>query len=176
MAKKHRTNSGDAKDGPLASTIRESASQIWLAGLGAFSKAQAEGGKVFEALVKEGGALQRHTRKMTEDKVSEVSEKVSRAAGDLSRQANGTWDKLEQAFEDRVARTLKTLGVPTSKELQALSERLDALSGSGRARRSAPQAATKRASKVAPKKSVARAPTAKKAGAKKTTRRRTTGT
>ena len=41
---------GDNPD--LAGTVKESAQQIWLAGLGAFSKAQSEGGKVFQALVK----------------------------------------------------------------------------------------------------------------------------
>ncbi|TXI19947.1 MAG: phosphohistidine phosphatase, partial [Ottowia sp.] len=43
----------------LASTIKESTQQIWLAGLGAFAKAQEEGGKMFDALVKEGEAMQK---------------------------------------------------------------------------------------------------------------------
>ena len=45
----------------LAQTVRESAQQIWLAGLGAYAKAQEEGNKVFDALVKEGETIQKKT-------------------------------------------------------------------------------------------------------------------
>ena len=60
--------SGAQKSGAqLSGTIKDSASQIWLAGLGAFAKAQEEGGKVFEALVKEGVSLQRKTQAGVEE-------------------------------------------------------------------------------------------------------------
>ena len=59
MAIRKRASSATETDAPpLTNTIRESAQQIWLAGLGAFAKAQAEGGKVFEALVREGQTMQ----------------------------------------------------------------------------------------------------------------------
>lgn len=164
MVKKHRNSSSRAGDSALAGTIKDSAAQIWLAGLGAFSKAQAEGGKVFEALVKEGGLLQRHTREVTEDKVAEVTDKVSKVANDLSKQANETWDKLEQVFEARVARALKTLGVPTSKELEALSARLDALAARSRAPTAKKTAAKYGTAKRAPAKKAA---PAKKSGARR---------
>jgi len=110
MVKKLKTV---GKDGQLSATIRESAQQIWLAGLGAFAKAQQEGNKVFDALIREGEAIQQKTRKVTEDKVTEMAAK-----------ATGTWDKLEQVFENRVARSLHSLGVPTRDELAALSKRI----------------------------------------------------
>ena len=97
----------------LAQTVRESAHQIWLAGLGAYSKAQEEGNKVFDALIREGEAIQKKTRKVTEDKVTEMAAK-----------ATGTWDKLEQVFEGRVARALNSLGVPTKADVAALSKRV----------------------------------------------------
>jgi poly(hydroxyalkanoate) granule-associated protein len=100
----------------LAATIRDSAQQIWLAGLGAFAKAQQEGNKVFDALVREGEAIQQKTRKVAEDKVSEMAAK-----------ATGTWDKLEQVFEDRVSKALNSLGVPTKKDIEALTKRVAAL-------------------------------------------------
>ncbi len=111
----------------LTKTIRDSAQQIWLAGLGAFSKAQDEGGRVFEALVKEGLTLQRRTRAATEERIGSVGEKVTRAAGDLSKQATQSWDRLEQVFEDRVSRALTRLGVPASREIGELVARVDAL-------------------------------------------------
>ena len=54
-----KKGTSDAARGPLAGAIKDSAQQIWLAGLGAFSKAQEEGGKVFDTLVKEGLTIQR---------------------------------------------------------------------------------------------------------------------
>jgi poly(hydroxyalkanoate) granule-associated protein len=64
---------GASTDSQLAAAIKESAHQIWLAGLGAFAKTQEEGRKVFEALVKEGSSIQKRTVKMTEDKLAEVT-------------------------------------------------------------------------------------------------------
>ena len=110
IAKKLKTV---GRDSQLSATIRESAQQIWLAGLGAFAKAQQEGSKVFDALIREGEAIQRKTRKVTEDKVTEMAAK-----------ATGTWDKLEQVFENRVARSLHSLGVPTRDDVAALAKRV----------------------------------------------------
>ena len=103
MVKKLKALAGGASgESEFAQTVRESAQQIWLAGLGAFAKAQAsgskfqaEGAKMFDALVKEGEARQSFVRKVTGKKVAEAAAKAS-----------GTWDKLEQVFEDRVARSL----------------------------------------------------------------------
>ena len=101
-----------SSDDQLASAVRESAEQIWLAGLGAFAKAQQEGTKVFEALVREGDVLQQRTRAVTEQRLEEVADRFTEAATQLSRQATQSWDRLEQVFEDRVARALSHLGVP----------------------------------------------------------------
>ena len=110
MVKKLKSLSADSN---LSETIRDSAQQIWLAGLGAFAKAQAEGNKVFDALVREGESIQSKTRKVAEDKVTEMAAK-----------ATGTWDKLEQVFENRVAKALHSLGVPTKSDIDALTKRV----------------------------------------------------
>ena len=69
MVKKPQKPDTDKKKGKAqsASTVKNSAQQIWLAGLGAFSKAQQEGGKVFEALVKEGLTIQADAEKKLSD-------------------------------------------------------------------------------------------------------------
>jgi poly(hydroxyalkanoate) granule-associated protein len=126
MVKKLKAMAGSA-DHRLADAIKDSAQQIWLAGLGAYSKAQEEGGKVFNLLVKEGNSIQKRTMRMTEDKVNEVTHKVTNVAGELSKQANGTWDKLETVFEQRVERALTRLGVPTNKEVAGLTRRVEEL-------------------------------------------------
>ena len=112
---------------PLSDAVKESAQQIWLAGLGAFSKAQAEGGKVFEALVKEGTTLQRKTQTVAEEKITEATQRMASAANEMGSRAAGQWDKLETIFEDRVAKALGRLGIPTARDLQALHDRIDAL-------------------------------------------------
>ena len=109
----------------LRAAVKDSAQEIWLAGLGAFSKAQEEGQKVFKALVREGTSIQKRTMKVTEDKVNDVTAKVTKVAAGLQKQANGTWDKLETVFEARVERALTRLGVPTNKEIAALTKRVE---------------------------------------------------
>lgn len=115
-------------DGDLAGLVKDSAQQIWLAGMGAFAKAQAEGGKVFEALIQEGMALQRKTQGLAEEKINEVTGRMSSMAGEVTHKAGQHWDKLEAIFESRTAKALGRLGVPTAADFQALSARLDDLS------------------------------------------------
>lgn len=116
---KKKTSKTVASDSALPTQLRESAQQIWTAGVGAIAKAQQGGNRVFEALVKDGGSirsLHKRTRNAAESGVSE-----------MAARATDTWDKLEQVFENRVAAALNSLGVPTRKELDALAERVDAL-------------------------------------------------
>ncbi|MGE5866085.1 MAG: phasin family protein [Rhizobacter sp.] len=149
----------------FVNTVRDSAQQIWLAGLGAFAKAQAEGSKVFESLVKEGSTVQRKTQAAAEEKFGDVGARMSGMAGEMGAKATQQWDKLESIFEDRTARALERLGVPTARYVQALEARLAALEGVVAAlgeAKAAPEAAAKRAaSKRTPvKRSAARSETA----------------
>ncbi len=165
LSQKQASGPAGLLDGPLANTVKDSAQQIWLAGLGAFSKAQAEGGKVFDALVKEGVSLQRKTQTVAEEKITEVTSKMTNMAGGLSGKATQHWDKLETIFEERVAKALNRLGVPSAKDVDALMARIDALSASVAKLSGAPvkSAASKPAAKSA---AVEKAP-AKKSVAKK---------
>lgn len=173
MVKKLQKISNDNKKksgAQLAGTVKESAQQIWLAGLGAFSKAQEEGTKVFEALVKEGLSMQRKTQSVAEEKISEATSRMSNMANDIGSRAAGQWDKLENIFEDRVAKSLSKLGVPSSRDLDVLNARIDALAKSvGKsvpaATKPAAKASAKPAAKAAAKKVAAKAP-AKKAAVK----------
>jgi len=148
-------------DSALAGSVKESAQQIWLAGMGAFSKAQEEGGKVFEALVKEGMSLQKKTQAVAEEKIGEVTGKMSAMAGTVSAKAGQNWDKLEAIFEARTAKAMGKMGVPTAKDVQALTERVDALAAAvAKLNKAAPKAAAaapvKAAAKKAPAKKAAR--------------------
>jgi poly(hydroxyalkanoate) granule-associated protein len=130
MVKKiQKATTADKKAGgsQLSGTVRESAQQIWLAGLGAFAKAQEEGGKVFETLVKEGTAIQRKTQAAAEEKISEATNRMATMATDISAKASGQWGKLEDIFEERVSKALNKLGVPSSKDIDVLVARIDEL-------------------------------------------------
>jgi len=128
MADRQATSSTRLLDGALAGQVKESAQQIWLAGMGAFARAQAEGTKVFEALVKEGATLQKKTQNAAEEKLSGVTSKMTSMAGDVQAKAGQHWDKLESIFEERTAKALKKLGVPSAKDVDALVARIDELS------------------------------------------------
>ena len=158
MAEKKSTSAAGLLDGAFAGTVKDSAQQIWLAGLGAFSKAQEEGSKVFDALVKEGVSLQRKTQAVAEEKIGEVTNKMSGMAGDVTAKAGQHWDKLEAIFEERTARALGKLGVPSAKDVAALNQRIDELSALiGKSTKPAAKAAAKTApAKKAPVKRAAR--------------------
>ena len=150
----------------LFRSVKDSAQQIWLAGLGAFSKAQEEGGKVFEALVKEGLSIQRKTQAVAEEKISVATSRMASMATDIQSKAGNQWDKLETIFEDRVATALSKLGVPSARDLDVLNARIDALAKSlGKAPPAAKTAPAKAAAKPAAPKPAAK-PVAKKAAAK----------
>ena len=113
MPKKLRDLAHEAPETQLTAKVRELANQIWLAGLGAFAKAQQEGAKMFETLVAEGEQFQERTKTVADERIAEMRTK-----------ATGTWDKLEQVFEERVARALHSLSVPSRKDVDVLSRRV----------------------------------------------------
>lgn len=151
-----------AKAEQMSRSIVESAQQIWMAGVGAFTRAQGEGSKLFEALVKEGMTIEQTTRKLATGKVDAVRDAVEDRVGVVRERAVDTWDRLENVFETRVQRALNRLGVPGREDLTELTARVNELNGELRKiSRSAP--AKKAAKTVARKKAPARKPVAKKA-------------
>jgi poly(hydroxyalkanoate) granule-associated protein len=171
MLKRTKAGAG-AKSGEQAADLSESvlnsSHQIWLAGLGAFARAQEEGMKLFDALVRQGKTLERTTRRAAVE-TAEAARGVAKAkAKEVQQMAGGTWDKLEQVFEHRVERALSKLGVYTQNDVQRLAERVDELSDAVnellKAKGIEPRAATRKPAKKAATKAAKKA--AKKTGAK----------
>ncbi|MCY7387311.1 MAG: phasin family protein [Burkholderiales bacterium] len=158
---------------PSAKQVMDSAQQIWLAGLGAFSKAQNEGKKVFETLVAQGAKIEERTRHVAEATIETAKDQATKTID----MATGKFDKLEQVFESRVHSSLNRLGVLTAKDVEALSIQVGELSEAVRAllaqekRSAARPAAKKPAPKrtVAAKKPIAKAKKVVKAVARKAT-------
>jgi len=163
MAKKTLKKKVQAK--PAASSVgdavMDSAREIWLAGLGAFAVAQEggtklieEGNKLFDKLVEEGVKLEKVTRNTAGDKVVDIRGGVESKVENVRQQAQDNWDKLENIFEDRVARVLGRLGVPTADDVNKLSARVQKLS--------------KQVTELSAKPAAAKKPAARKTTAKKT--------
>ena len=143
----------------LSKNLGESAQQVWLAGVGAFGRAQAEGTKLFETLVKEGLSVEQTTRKVATGKVDAVRDAVESTVGQARERASDTWDRLEKVFEERVQRALRRLEVPSREDLGALIDRVDALNAQLRKMGGAPvRTPTARQTPAKP----AKAPAAKK--------------
>ncbi|MFU8876954.1 MAG: phasin family protein [Wenzhouxiangellaceae bacterium] len=152
-AKKKVTKKTARKSTASLDRVQDNAHEIWLAGLGAFSMAQEEGvnlvrrggklineqtgkvisesSKLFERLISEGRKIEGKGRKFAEDAVGRaegavggVRSDVESRVGKARQQARTNWDKLEKVFEERVARALSSLGVPTSDEIQELNKRV----------------------------------------------------
>lgn len=166
--------SGQLSEQQMAKQVMESAQQIWLAGLGAFSKTQVEGKKVFETLVKQGEALETRTRHVAEATMETARDQASKTF----EAATGKFDKLEQVFEARVHKSLNRLGVLTSKDVEALSAQVAELADAVRALMAQEKRTTvaRPSVKVAAKKVMAKvakvAKVAKKPAAKKVARKR----
>lgn len=126
MLKKARESAAEGKDDTKPGM--DSSRSIWLAGLGAFSRAQAEGMRMFENLVKQGEALESKTRQAASDTAAAARGAAKAKVTEVKNGVGGTWDKLEQVFEDRVARALGKLGVYTQNDVQKLADRVEALS------------------------------------------------
>ena len=149
----------------LGKSITESAQQIWLAGMGAFNRAQSEGGKLFESLVRDGLSLEQTARKFAGSRANVVRDAMEGRVDQARERAADTWDKLEKVFEDRVQRALVKLGVPGRDDLNALTERVERLTAELRkANGSAtPKPAKAPAAKKAAPRKAAKAPAGKTA-------------
>jgi poly(hydroxyalkanoate) granule-associated protein len=150
-----------AMEGALGKSVVDSAQSIWLAGLGAFSKAQGEGGKVFEVLVEQGKKLQQGAKDVTDQAMKTVRGTAASTVEGAVNKAQGQWDKLEQVFEERVSRSLNRIGVITNKDLEDLTKQVASLSDAVRK-----LTVEKPANKAKPAAKSAKAPV-KKAAAKK---------
>ena len=149
----------------IAKHVMESAQQIWLAGLGAFSKTQVEGKKVFETLVKQGEALESRTRHVAEATMETARDQATKTF----EAASGKFDKLEQVFEARVHKSLNRVGVLTSKDVEALSNQVAQLADTVRALLAQEKKTTvaRPAAKKVVAKKAAKAPVAKKPARRK---------
>lgn len=117
-----------SKASPVSGTPSQSAQapahNTWLASLDALAKAQADGSKAFEAMVKQGMEMQAQTQTLAKEQWQEATERM----GAMATAAPGAgWDRLGGIFESRVARALASMGMPSATEVSDLKARVAAL-------------------------------------------------
>lgn len=118
MARKQQEQDEEKKGGmsdTYAAAV-EYSRRIWLAGLGAMSRTGTEGKKLFDTLVKEGEQVEANSRKRVGENIDEAM-----------RKATSRWDNVETMFEERVGKTLSSLGVATNDEIRNLSKQVQEL-------------------------------------------------
>ncbi|ALK87329.1 phasin family protein [Limnohabitans sp. 63ED37-2] len=152
---------------PTDQAFAPPAQQVWLAGLGAMAKAQEQGSKAMETLLNDGLAFQRKSQAEAQQRLQEATERLGHLASDFGQSASGRVDKLEHLFEDRVAKALHRLGMPSLLDIQMLSERVAQLESQVQALQGQASKASPAAQKPAAKKPAAKAsrPAAKPATA-----------
>ncbi|MDY7562965.1 phasin family protein [Pseudomonas sp. 10B1] len=104
--------------------------QIWLAGLGAYSKISNDGSKLFETLVKDGEKAEKQTKNGVDKQVdaAKATAKTAKSrVGDVKDLAMGKWSELEGAFDKRLNSAISRLGVPSRNEVKALHSKVDLL-------------------------------------------------
>jgi poly(hydroxyalkanoate) granule-associated protein len=103
----------------LVPQAKESARNVWLAGVGAMSLAEEEGGRLFEWLVKMGAAYETKNRKRLDAMIAGVK--------DMKDGATAALGKAVAPVNDVMDKAMHRLGVPTRKEIATLSKRVEEL-------------------------------------------------
>ena len=114
--------------------IGEQLEHAFMAGLGALSDAQKKGAKTFDSLVKEGEKFRTKTTSRTESLIDDVQDAIRDMAGDAQSRATGLLDqvrdksrldKLQSAFDTRVADAMDRLNVPSKNDIDAINKKLN---------------------------------------------------
>jgi len=111
--------------------LLDTMNKIWLAGLGAVSRAQHGAPQLLEQLIAEGARIHTETRGAAEKAlrglVGDVRSTINARLGEARGQAADALENLQKIFETRVHQALTQIGVPSAEEVAALSKRVDAL-------------------------------------------------
>ncbi|NIR28164.1 MAG: phasin family protein [Gammaproteobacteria bacterium] len=119
--------SGKSEKQQGAGGILDSAHEIWLAGVGAFTKAQKEGGKVFQSLVRTGREVESQREAAGKGSKEEARFELGEKIEEVRERAALSWDRFEHVIEERLSKALDRLGVPRRNDLEALSRRIERL-------------------------------------------------
>jgi poly(hydroxyalkanoate) granule-associated protein len=112
------------------SDVKSYARKIWLAGLGAYTKVGQEGSEYFQELIKAGQTVENKGKKVVADKLEAANADIDEAKSEVSSfkgKVEVQLDKVEKAFDSRVASALNRIGIPSKHDVETLSAKLDEL-------------------------------------------------
>ncbi|MEH6565764.1 MAG: phasin family protein [Halopseudomonas sp.] len=112
----------------FAGDVKNYAHQIWLAGLGAYAKAGKEGADYFKKLVSEGEEVEQQGKELLANQVEAANSRIESFKDKVQEKTGGRFSKVEEVFDERVASTLGRMGIPSKKDIDQLSAKLDDLS------------------------------------------------
>ncbi|MCF4998092.1 poly(3-hydroxyalkanoate) granule-associated protein PhaI [Pseudomonas syringae] len=112
------------------SDVKSYARKIWLAGLGAYTKVGSEGSEYFQELIKAGQIVEKKGKKEIAEKLEAANAEIDEAKSEVTSfkgRVELQLDKVEKAFDSRVAGALNRIGIPSKHDVEALSAKLDEL-------------------------------------------------
>ena len=112
------------------SDVKSYARKIWLAGLGAYAKVGQEGGEYLQELIKAGQTVEKKGKKVVTEKLEAANAEIDEARDEVSSfkgRVEVQLDKVEKAFDTRVASALNRIGIPSKHDVETLSAKLDEL-------------------------------------------------
>lgn len=136
MARKTRTTrsrkAGAAGVTPARAvrTIRTSAQKALEAGMQAATGVRQTATGAFDALVKQGAALEARSRRAALARAERARDAACARAEEAKAKTVEAVSHLEKVFEQRVSRAISKLGVPTAKDVKALSRQVAELQAS----------------------------------------------
>ena len=130
MVSRKKIAKAEREAGFLIGSVEKYSRQIWLAGLGAFSKISSDGTKLFDTLVKDGEEAEQQAKEEVDKGVDTVKSSARSAksrVGGVKERALGKWGELEEAFDKRLNSAISRLGVPSRTEVETLHDKVDTL-------------------------------------------------
>jgi poly(hydroxyalkanoate) granule-associated protein len=135
MATRKATKNGKAL---VSARLTESARTVWLAGVGALAAAEDRGGRLvsggerlFDRLVKDGRNYESKNRKRIAALLDTMKDNVKGAREDAGAVVGKVTGRLGQRvagpINTAIAAALHRLGVPTRREIQTLTKRVEEL-------------------------------------------------
>ncbi|NBA94086.1 phasin family protein [Pseudomonas sp. R5(2019)] len=110
--------------------VRSYARRIWLAGLGAYARVGHEGAEYVRELIKTGEAVEQQGKQRIDhelDAANNEIESVKSTVTSVKGKVEVQLDKIENAFDNRVASALNRIGIPSRHDVETLSAKLDEL-------------------------------------------------
>ncbi|AZE92526.1 polyhydroxyalkanoate granule-associated protein PhaI [Pseudomonas orientalis] len=112
------------------SEVKSYARKIWLAGLGAYARVGSEGGEYFKELVKSGQHVESKSKKVAIEQLDAANSQIDQVKSNVSsvgRLVEVQLDKVEKAFDTRVASALNRIGIASKHDVETLSAKLEEL-------------------------------------------------